>query len=715
MKKNFTNFNGQLIFTAIIFFLIGVYFRFEALEVVRITEWVTRDFDRAFHLFDGDYIPLAGPERNAGGRLLGPFLYFFLTIPLFFHYSYESIYVFNLILNIGSAVFFFWLIQKYFGVITASITSILLSVNIVHLDSVGLPINPTFMFPFLFIFLWLLFKITLDNKTNYIPWAFVIISLGIQMHFSMATYYLVPVVICILFKIKVPLKQIFIGVGLVGLCFLPYLIYKLNYYEPNIEITKTFFNQDFTLLQILKIISLQNVLHRINQGTSLYGYYSIPDYIVQIEFLFSCISFYGLALYICFKLKKNGLESCKKEFIIFLSFYIPALIYEITNPPTSWHFWHYFIFILPMILVKGHFFDLIFKNIQNKIFQNVFLFFFIGILSLLNWQSFEKVLTINSLNKSIFRNAKFYYHKNVKSKLNILLSDLNLSVESLYKDSYVQGYELGSVKFLKHIKNYSFYKNTNCYYIAMGYKLENGKLFMDKQFLGYGQLSGLKILNDINLNVEKPGILIKPNFNFEKIFMVYPYKPNYNQPCYTNTKNPFAVGIEINNYLKNSYNINKNSDQKLVIRPINLKVSFSNSSFLEKLIKTEIIFNREINTPIQTNFSILKIDGKYRFRVDLLYYSWGKARKDYFKIKGLKLKILEKNKSFEFPIISSDSWIVNNENNPVTENFSWYREFELPKNFELKKDNFSINLSWDIIFPQKKEKCCLKFKTELQN
>ena len=75
--------NGRLIFAAIIFFIIGVYFRIEALEVIRLTEWITRDFDRTFHLFDKDYIPLAGPERNAGGRLLGPFLYFFLTIQFF--------------------------------------------------------------------------------------------------------------------------------------------------------------------------------------------------------------------------------------------------------------------------------------------------------------------------------------------------------------------------------------------------------------------------------------------------------------------------------------------------------------------------------------------------------------------------------------------------------------------------------------------------------
>ncbi len=326
IKLYFKDADNQLIWIALIFLVIGIYFRFEALEVVRITEWVARDFDRAFHLFDGDYIPLAGSERNAGGRLLGPFLYFFLAIPLFFHYSYESIYAFNLILNIGSIFFAFWMIRKYFGVATASIVTVLLSMNLVHLDSVGLPINPTFMLPLLFIYLWLLFKVAIERKTNYMPWVFVTISLGIQMHFSMATYYLVPPVVCLLFKIKIPWRQVFITAILTGVCFVPYLIYKQQYYEVNLEIKKTFFNQKYSFLSLLKIISLQNVFYRLNQGTSLYGYYSIPSYIVQLKFFFSTISFYGLVLFAAVRSAKNGIQSCKKEIIIILAFYIPALL-----------------------------------------------------------------------------------------------------------------------------------------------------------------------------------------------------------------------------------------------------------------------------------------------------------------------------------------------------------------------------------------------------
>ena len=59
------------------------------------------------------------------------------------------------------------MIKKYFGTITGAFASILLAVNIVHWDSAGFPINPTFMFPLIFIFLWFLFKVVIENEIKY--------------------------------------------------------------------------------------------------------------------------------------------------------------------------------------------------------------------------------------------------------------------------------------------------------------------------------------------------------------------------------------------------------------------------------------------------------------------------------------------------------------------------------------------------------------------
>jgi hypothetical protein len=720
LSKDLVNY---LIATAILFLVVGIYFRFEALEAVRITEWITRDFDRAFHLFDGDYIPLAGPERNAGGRLLGPFLYFFLTIPLFVNYSYESIYVFNLILNIGSVVFFFWFIHKYFGIVTSSIASILLSVNLVHIDSAGFPINPTFMLPLLFVYLRLFFKIAIDNKTSYVPWIFVVISLGIQMHFSMATYYLAPLVVCLLFKIKIKLRQIGATALLVGFCFVPYLIYKQQYYEVNLEITKTFFHQDYSFLSLLKIFSLQNVLFRINQGTSLYGYYSIPSYVVQIEYFFSVISFYGLTIFIGMKLIGNGIQSCKKEIIIFLVFYIPALIYEITNPQTGWHFWHYFIFIPPMIMIKGRFCGLILENLNSKVFKNATCILLIGIMGIVNWKVFQNINILNSTSSLIIKNANFYISKNLKSNLNALLHGLNLNAKEFFERVYIQGLPIGSLKYLELSKDSSFNSKeaskeiNSCFYVVFGYKVEKEKFYLNNDFLIYGKMNGLEILKDRFLDVKAPQIIKGDKYNSKSVFMVYPYRPKLNQPCYTNTRSAFAVGKQIDNYLKSSFAINKEKDHELIAKQLTEQIVFDEFSLLNKLKKKIIFFDPKINTPIQIDFVIENLDGKYRVRTELIYYSWGKEARDYFKVKQLDLKIIGKNQTIipvEISIINSDSWIANKTLDTVTENFSWYREFDLPEGVDLKKDNFQIKLLWDVRFPSRKDKCCLKFETDIQ-
>jgi len=74
---------GYIFYIAfLITIIIGVYFRMIVLDYSFVNEWVTRDFDRAFNIFDGSYIPLAGPEYDNGGRLPGPFLYFLLLIPI---------------------------------------------------------------------------------------------------------------------------------------------------------------------------------------------------------------------------------------------------------------------------------------------------------------------------------------------------------------------------------------------------------------------------------------------------------------------------------------------------------------------------------------------------------------------------------------------------------------------------------------------------------
>tara|TARA_B100000686_G_scaffold355152_1_gene470476 strand:+ start:147 stop:2324 length:2178 start_codon:yes stop_codon:yes gene_type:complete len=711
--------SNYLFLIALIFLAIGIYFRFEAFDVVRINEWVTRDFDRAFHLFDGDYIPLAGPERNAGGRLLGPFLYFFLAIPLYFNYSYESIYVFNLILNIASLIFFLWMIRKYFGEITGAFSSILLTVNIVHLDSAGFPINPTFMFPLTFIFLLFLFKVVIDNDIKYFPWIFVVISLGIQMHFSMAAYYLVPVVICLLFKININQKEIIKTIILTILCFVPYLIYKFQYYEPNIKITETFFDWQIDPISILKNFFILDIFRLVNSGIHLNQFYNIPPYISKLGYFCLFTSFYGSFFIVI--MAKHSFEKYKKEIVVLLTFYIPAIVYAIMQPKSGWHFWHYLIFILPLILIKARFAYMIIEIMKNdltKMLSGGLIVIFIGYTAFI---SFQSIIKINKFIDSSLKFSDFSNARNLKEAMGSLMEKLNKTPKEFYEQVYLEGISSGSMHFLEFAKK-SLIDVTGlqdsskvCFYGIEGNKINsNNAQFYPKENYRYNAF-----LADTSIKIGNRKKFIIRGSNFIKMYSFHPYQTKFNQPCYTNTKNPFLTEQSIRKYLRMSYKINQNTTHDSVIKDIMRKADYDKSSKVLKWEKTSLIFNPRLNTPIEVKISIDKKEDKYPIHVDLLYYSWGKNNNEKFEIKNLDLEIVlkgnPKNTVYKyFSIIEPHSWIARvGSSFPYTENFFWHREYELAGNTDLGKDNFNMRLNWEILFPNQKNDCCLKFTTKI--
>ena len=140
----------RLIYLSILFALscIALYFRFEVYDLVGVNTFSIRDIDRAFNLIDGNYIPLAGPELVNGGRTPGPFFYFLLAIPLLLKYSYESVYCFNLILNIASIGILVYTVKKFVGNSASLIALAFLSINMSHVGAVMNPQHPSFLLIF---------------------------------------------------------------------------------------------------------------------------------------------------------------------------------------------------------------------------------------------------------------------------------------------------------------------------------------------------------------------------------------------------------------------------------------------------------------------------------------------------------------------------------------------------------------------------------------
>ena len=124
---------------------LGLYMRWLGFLSAGVDEFISRDFGRALHLIDGDYIPLAGPDLSNGGRLPGPFLYFLLAFPLLFSRSYEAIFAFNLMLNLSSILILFFLLNKHFNKFFAVLSVTLVSISSLHIRSIIDPLNPAFI------------------------------------------------------------------------------------------------------------------------------------------------------------------------------------------------------------------------------------------------------------------------------------------------------------------------------------------------------------------------------------------------------------------------------------------------------------------------------------------------------------------------------------------------------------------------------------------
>jgi hypothetical protein len=52
------------------------------------------------------------------------------------------------------------------------------------------------------------------------------LSLGIQIHYSISSFYLILLIVIFIYKIKIPIKTIVVSLIIAGICLLPYGIYK---------------------------------------------------------------------------------------------------------------------------------------------------------------------------------------------------------------------------------------------------------------------------------------------------------------------------------------------------------------------------------------------------------------------------------------------------------------------------------------------------------
>jgi hypothetical protein len=692
------------------FLLIGLVLRWEALEIVRFNQWLLRDFDRTLNLFAGNYFPLAGPETTNGLRLPGPFLYILMAPPLWFHNSYESIFNFYFLLNFSSLLISFYVVRKYFDFNIAFLTTALQSTHLLYLEAIAFPINPTFLLILIPFILWSILEFTINKNEKAIPVIALIISLGVQIHLSVATFLLAPLISGIIFKIKISVKTILKTILVSLITFSPFLFYLNNLYKPPLSIIHvTTFDPFSSLFEPLKILAVQNTINRlgdfkIGQG-NLTNFLKVSDIYTFTQLALINISLLGLALFIILRIKKESIQNYKKETIVFLFFYCPAIIYDLIKPWDR-HFWYNYIFILPTTLLISKFLNK-FQNFSAipsfKIFSKFTVFFLIFYLTINN------VTTFKNTKKIVQKSSQIGHYQNFKAIKKFYTNwskKINLPIEHIPYYAFIEGIQSPSPhlfetsnlekridfnKFIRDKTKFCFYIIDNSYTFPnyqKRYPKENKRLNL---FLTDPTIKIISIQNHVIKDRGANKLAGVRQFRF------YKYETKFDQPCYQNHWDTFPSSLKDKTLLDEYFQFQKNNNKFF-----DRKFELNTSGNLKNLKINYIFKNDSIEYPIRFKIHLNNLSDKYKLIFFVDSYSWGINSSHQFNFRELSFTIFTNEKEKKrFELISKNSFITHGLG-INQEKFNWYRRFNLRKNFDFSKNKFSIKVFGKINFKNKK-------------
>jgi hypothetical protein len=691
-------------------FGIGIYLRWQALDATQINLWVTRDIDRALALLEGEFFSLAGPESGTGGRLPGPFLYILLALPLLIDPSYESVFYFNFVLNIGSIIGFYFVLKKHFGLYFSGIATILVLINLLHIDAVSYSINPSFLFPFIVLFLWLLFELCFKKNTKVLPFIILTLSLAIQTHYSISSFYLILLAAILIFKIKIPFKTIILSLLTAGICFLPYAIYKQQTFIPvgdGLKLKENFYLGDVSsALEFSKVIFAVNSIHRINSYNDSKSCWKRPFYYKSISKLFyylTLVSFYFLLIYLFVNIKNGSFHQYKKETVILVCFYVPSIIYEILGVQLC-HYWYNNIFIYFQAILIAYPLNLIIQQGKTRIRVA----FAASILAIVVFTIVNSYNTIEHTNRTLNSNFRVWTYKNTLTFYREVLSALNLSPEDYFKRVYVDGDHVNHkderpppskrmvYKVFKSLTKKIEPNNKTCYYLTDFHKLKLPFVY---------KLSRLKaLLSDDSIDVKErdANVLFKtPQKEYNKIsffkngiknsYIVFEYTPLHSQPCYSNTFNPFTVDSKTRQLLISSKSLDPKKSEDIIVVKMDEEYDLKNQ--LKNFESEYLVYSRTIKSPFNLKLSIKKSENDEKRNILKAVMLSNSIYPFSDILRKLSLKITVDGKApYWFNIVPSNSFLTQFSDGGF--NKEWWKVFDIPEKLNLTKNNFKIELFW---------------------
>lgn len=698
-----------------IIFLTGFYLRFQALSVVTVfgvgsEEFVIRDFQRAFNIVDNVYITLAGPDLTNGGRCPGPFFYFLLSIPLLFHYSYESLFLFNFFLNILSIGLLFFILKKYLGFYISSLSSILILINFIHIDSVRMPYNPSFLSLFIVLFLWLLFEFAFNGNSKILPLMLLIISLGIQIHYSMVTYYLIPVAIIALFRKKIIKKTYLISIIVLAICFTPFAIYKSQTFGANNIGHKSSIDQpSFQSFKDIKFLFIENTIARVAYGNSTKSPVVFSEKGVKFEkpdskflnYTLLTLGVYFLFGFVILKTLREGILSCTKEAVVLLCFYTPALIYELTLKNVE--FIHYtYILLIQQSMVISIFIVYLFQYFKSKWARALFASSIFVLIAYLTGETMEETNKIVSSQKTRLDGT----YENSKHLLASLMEAMNLTPYDFYHNVYFNSYSPYSLKRLEFAyqgneegDKKEVEKSHNCFYIVrnIGDELASVNSSSDKNILQYHHDL---FLSDPTIEIGKSRSVTVKNKMVPEIsndFKIYEYRPKQKQSCYANSFNPSVVSKEVMNMLVEANKISDGAGVAAILLSYDEKYD---SSTLNYLKGEYIILDINSQMPHKLTLEIKRVDEQYFLKAEILVFSEFSQAKYFIHSLNIFLEDSRNLSPIAYEILPEES-LASSVNGSY--NQKWVKEIALKPGTVLQRNRFSIESKWSV---RGLRKCC---------
>jgi hypothetical protein len=699
----------------IILVLAGFFLRYLTYDAAYINDWVTRDFDRAFNLVEGVYFPLAGSEMNNGGRLPGPFLYLLLSIPILIKHSYESIIAFNFILNCASVIGLFFVARKFFGFYVGLLSSIFLSFNLTHIGAAGFPFNPSYIFLLIPLYLWFIFELGINRNIKFLPLIILIISLGIQLHFSLATFYIVPVLLIILLRIKVTLKPVILSVVLAAICFTPYSIYLKQTFNPMLGDSVTFEAPNFSIVErIIKFPILGNTLEHLTFKNGLKRGFYFDRKIAIIYCALTLISFLFL-IWRIYKIKKEkGFQVSNKEFSLFLVFYAPALIYEIISPvghSPNPHNWYFFIFIMPQMIMISYFIVFFLQKLKTNWQKGFYTLAIFGLIIFIAIDAYADVRRSSAnLKKELF-SGEFNNYKKLHSTL---MQTLKLTSGEYTSRVYFEGFPPNSLKAIKLIKpsnkdindiqlinlkefqlfdnqiyrHKNYEKEFSCFFMISGDENLKSKNTGPINFISY-RLK--KFIRDKNIKRYKSTLKILFKKNMQTI-LVAKYN-SQKKSCYSNGLNRFVAEKDIRDLLIDTKNLDteKDLDMKVVLKETNYGSTNEMNSFQGEYL----VFEKFTSSPFKLNLKIKKSDKGYIINIDILRYYYLPFHEYVDKMElaicnsQFQTRLNKKNCIF-ITIIPKDTLA----STIFSYNQEWQKTISLPKGIKIEKNKHFLKLAW---------------------